>query len=220
MPILVVADREYPDVDKTGISEWMVAPFTNEYAQAKVQAWVHRGMSRWRKAAMPADEERRLSTLRAMGLLDTPPEARFDRLTRLASHIFAVPIALITLIDRDREWFKSCVGLSMRETPRESSFGAHTVFNRATLVVNDALVDDRFAENPLVVDEPRVRFYAGAPLIMQDGNCLGSLSLLDTRPRWFSAADVQLLEDLRDLAVSELERERGFSGATALDIVG
>jgi phosphoribosyl 1,2-cyclic phosphodiesterase len=220
MPILVVADREYPDVDKSGISEWLVAPFSSAYAQAKVQAWVHRGMSRWKKAPVPADEERRLTTLRAMGLLDTLPEARFDRLTRLASHIFAVPIAIISLIDRDRQWFKSCVGLNMRETPRESSFGAHTIFNRATLVVNDALVDDRFAENPLVVDDTRVRFYAGAPLIMQDGTCLGSLSLLDTRPRWFSAADVQLLEDLRDLAVSELERERGFSSPTALDIVG
>lgn len=220
MPILVIADREYPDVDKSGISEWLVAPFSGSYAQAKLEAWVHRGASRWKKAAIPADEERRLTTLRSMGLLDTQPEARFDRLTRLASHIFAVPIALITLIDRDRQWFKSSVGMGIRETPRESSFGAHTVYNRATLVVNDALVDDRFAENPLVVDEPRVRFYAGAPLIMQDGTCLGSLSLLDTRPRWFSAADVQLLEDLRDLAVSELERERGFSGPSALDVVG
>ena len=219
-PVLVVADREYPEAEKAGVSEWLITPFSNAYAQAKLQAWVHRGMSRWKKAAIPADEDRRLTTLRAMGLLDTPPEARFDRLTRLASHIFAVPIALITLIDRDRQWFKSCVGLSFRETPRESSFDAHTVFNRATLVVNDALVDDRFAENPLVVEEPRVRFYAGAPLILQDGNCLGSLSLFDTRPRWFSASDVQLLEDLRDLTVSELERERGFGGATALDIVG
>jgi len=86
------------------------------------------------------------------------------------------------------------------------SFSAHSVFDRTTLVVNDALADDRFAENPLVVGEPRIRFYAGAPLILQDGSCVGSLSLFDTRPRWFAAGDVQLLEDLRDLVVSEMER--------------
>ena len=194
-----------------GVAEWLVTPFSSAYAQAKVQAWVHRGMSRWKKAAIPADEERRLATLRATGLLDAPPDARFDRITRLASRFFAVLIALITLVDRERQWFKSGVGLHIPETSRESSFCAHSVFDRATLVVNDALVDDRFAENPLVVGEPRVRFYAGAPLILQDGSCLGSLCLLDTRPRWFSAADVQLLEDLRDLAVSEMERERATS---------
>jgi phosphoribosyl 1,2-cyclic phosphodiesterase/DNA-binding response OmpR family regulator len=220
MRVLIVADREYPDDEKAGVAEWLVKPFSSTYAQAKVQAWVHRGISRWKKAGIPPDEERRLATLRAMGLLDTPPDARFDRITRLASQIFAVPIALVTLLDRERQWFKSSVGMHVRETPREASFCAHAVFNRSTLVVNDALVDDRFAENPLVVGQPRVRFYAGAPLILPDGNCLGSLSLLDTRPRWFSAADLQLLEDLRDLAVGELERERGFKGPAALNIVG
>ena len=115
---------------------------------------------------------------------------------------------MITLVDRDRQWFKSCIGWGVRETPRESAFSAHVVFDRQTLVVNDALTDDRFAENPLVVGEPRVRFYAGAPLIVRDGSCIGTLSLFDTRPRWFAATDVQLLEDLRDLAISEIERER------------
>jgi GAF domain-containing protein len=174
---------------------------------------VHRGTSRWRKAAIPPDEDRRLATLRAMGLLDTAPEARFDRITRLASRFFAAPIALITLVDRDRVWFKSRIGLGIRETSRETSIGAHAVLERTTLVVNDALVDDRFAENPLVVGEPRVRFFAGAPLILQDGTCPGVLAVLDTRPRWFAASDVQLLEDLRDLAVSEIERDRGSAPA-------
>jgi ribonuclease BN (tRNA processing enzyme) len=205
IPVLVVADREYPDAD-AGVDEWLVTPFSSTYARAKVQAWVHRGTSRWKKAAIPADEAHRLIVLRATGLLDTPPEARFDRITRLASRFFAVPIAVIALVDREREWFKSAVGLYIRETSREASFAAHSVFDRATLVVNDALVDDRFAENPLVVTDPRMRFYAGAPLILQDGTCLGSLSLFDTRPRWFAAADIELLEDLRDLVVSEVER--------------
>jgi len=213
LPVLVVADREYPGGEKAGIAEWLVLPFSREYAEAKVQAWVHRGTSRWRKAAIPPDEDRRLATLRAMGLLDTAPEARFDRITRLASRFFAAPIALITLVDRDRVWFKSRIGLGIRETSRETSIGAHAVLERTTLVVNDALVDDRFAENPLVVGEPRVRFFAGAPLILQDGTCPGVLAVLDTRPRWFAASDVQLLEDLRDLAVSEIERDRGSAPA-------
>lgn len=208
MPVLVVSDREYPGGEQAGVAEWLVRPFSSAYAQAKVQAWVHRGASRWQKASVPADEERRMATLRALRLLDTPPEPRFDRLTRLASRFFAVPMAAIALVDRDRQWFKSSVGVTFKETSRDSAFAAHVVVNRTTLVVNDALLDDRFAENPLVIAEPRVRFYAGAPLILLDGTCIGTLSLLDTRPRWFAASDIQLLEDLRDLAVSEIERER------------
>jgi len=150
----------------------------------------------------------RLASLRALGLLDTPAEARFDRITRLASRFFAIPIALIALVDSDRQWFKSSVGMEIRETSRESAFAAHAVFDRTTMVINDALADDRFAENPLVVGEPRARFYAGAPLILQDGSCIGVLSLFDTRPRWFAATDVALLEDLRDLVIGEMERER------------
>jgi len=207
LPVLVVADREYVGGEQTGVAEWLVRPFSSTYAQAKLQAWVHRGISRWKKAALPPDEERRIATLLATRFLDSPPDPRFDRITRLASRFFAVPIALITLVDRDRQWFKSAVGLPMRETSREASFCAHAVVERKTLVVNDALVDDRFAENPLVIEEPRVRFYAGAPLIMNDGTCLGSLCIFDTRPRWFAASDVALLEDWRDLAVSEIERE-------------
>jgi GAF domain-containing protein len=118
---------------------------------------------------------------------------------------------MITLVDRDRQWFMSSVGLKLEETPRESSFCAHTVFDRATMVVSDALFDDRFAENPLVVGEPRIRFYAGAPLILSNGSCVGTLCLLDTRPHRFAAADIRLLEELRDLAVSELEREPAAS---------
>jgi len=208
MPIIVVADGEFPGGEQAGIAEWVVRPFSSTYVEAKIAAWVHRGTSRWKKAAMPANEAKRLTKLGEMALLDTPPDPRFDRVTRLASRLFAVPIVLVSLVDRDRDWFKSSVGLELVQTSRESSFSAHTVFEGRTLVVNDALVDDRFAENPLVVGEPRVRFYAGAPLIMQDGSCIGSLCLLDTRPRWFAASDVQVLEDLRDIAVSELEPDQ------------
>jgi ribonuclease BN (tRNA processing enzyme)/GAF domain-containing protein len=207
MPIVMIADREGAGGKEAGVVEWLLKPFSSAYAHATVQAWVLRGMSRWRKAPIPEDEARRLASLKSLGLLDTPPDPRFDRITRLASRYFAVPIALISLVDRDRQWFKASVGLDIVETSREASFCAYTVVDRKTVVVNDALADDRFAENPLVIGEPRVRFYAGAPLILSNGTCLGSLCLMDTRPRWFAADDTRLLEDLRDLAVSELERE-------------
>jgi ribonuclease BN (tRNA processing enzyme) len=215
LPVLVVADREDLRDESAGIDEWLVGPLSSAYAQAKLQAWVHRGMSRWRKAPIPADEERRLAVLRSLDLLDTKTDVRFDRITRLASHLFAVPIVQLTLIDHDRQWCKSAVGSHDTESPRELSFCAHAVFSRTTLVVNDALVDDRFAENPLVVGAPRIRFYAGAPLILDDGVCIGTLCVLDTRPRWFATADVHLLEDLRDLAVSEIEHDRLVATTTS-----
>jgi phosphoribosyl 1,2-cyclic phosphodiesterase len=183
------------------------SPFPAPAASAPAAGPARSTVERWRTAPVAADEERRLATLRALGLLDTPADRRFDRITRLASRLFAVPIVLLTLVDRHREWYKSSVGTAESESTRESSFAAHAVFDRRTLVVNDALDDDRFAENPRVIGDPRVRFYAGAPLVLEDGTCIGTLCLLDTRPRWFPAADIRLLEDLRDLAVSEIEHD-------------
>ena len=119
------------------------------------------------------------------------------------------------MIDRDRQWFKSAVGAHNQLASREASFSAHAIVERKTLVVNDALVDDRFAENPHVTGQSRVRFYAGAPLILDDGTCIGTLCLLDTRPRWFAAADIRLLEDVRDLAVSEIEHDRAARSIVA-----
>ena len=216
LPVMLISDREYPGGAEAGVAEWLITPFTAEYAKAKVEAWVLRGESRWKKAALPEDEERRIATIESLGLLDTPPDPRFDRITRLASQFFDVPIALLVLVDRERQWFKSCVGLHVSETARDSAFCSHTVADRATLVVNDALVDTRFAENPLVIGLPRVRFYAGAPLILRDGTCIGSVCILDTRPRWFHAADKKVLEDLRDIAVAEIEREPHASLSSAV----
>ena len=115
-----------------------------------------------------------------------------------------MPIALISLVDKDRQWFKSCVGIDISETPRDISFCAHAVEQRADVVVPDTLLDDRFADNPLVVDGPRVRFYAGAPLLLTNGACLGTLCIVDTRPRQLSAADLASLHDLRDMALEQL----------------
>ena len=147
-----------------------------------------------------------MASLRELRILDTDPEERFDRITRLAAAVFDVPIALVSLVDKDRQWFKSCYGIGAKETPREVSFCAHVVYNRETMLVSDALMDPRFADNPLVDNEPRIRFYAGCPLLLADGSCVGTLCLVDTRARSLSGTDVGLLQDLRDLAVQELYR--------------
>ena len=124
-----------------------------------------------------------------------------------------VPIALISLVDQDRQWFKSCIGLDASETPREVAFCAHAVEQGADVVVPDTLLDERFADNPLVTDGPRIRFYAGAPLLTGSGSCLGTLCVVDTRPRELDAAGLATLHDLRDMAVEQLLRPARSGGA-------
>jgi len=155
-------------------------------------------------APPPPDEERRLRALQGLQLLDTPPEERFDRYTRIASRLFDVPIALVSLVDRDRQWFKSRHGLDIVQTPREAAFCAHAILDGEVLQVPDALQDSRFADNPLVTGPPRVRFYAGAPLSAADGSRVGTLSLIDPRARELDEEQVALLRDLADLVEAEL----------------
>jgi len=208
LPVLVTANREYPGGEQAGVSEWLIPPFTPTYAQAKVQAWMLRGVSRWKKAPLPPDEGRRVAALRALALLDTPAEARFDRIARLAGRIFDAPIVLVSLVDDERQWVKSCIGAPQGiESPRDTSFCAYVVYDRRPLIVGDTLLDDRFAENPVVTGPPHVRFYAGAPITVAGGSILGSFCVADVRPRWFTERDISMLEDLRDLVVAEIERE-------------
>ncbi len=155
-------------------------------------------------AEIPSSEEERLICLRNLNILDTLPEERFDRLTRLAKRLFGVPIALVSLVDEDRQWFKSRQGLDIEETPRDISFCGHAVYKRATLVVNDTTKDPRFSDNPLVVGDEHIRFYAGCPLHSIDGHILGTLCIIDTEPRAFSAEDQDSLEDLAMMAQQEL----------------
>ena len=152
----------------------------------------------------PADEAERLSTLRALNILDTSPEERFDRLTRLAKRLFGVPIALVSLVDEDRQWFKSCQGLSASETPRDVSFCGHAILGSDIFLIPDATQDPRFHDNPLVTDAPFVRFYAGCPLVVPNGSKLGTLCLIDREPRDFSEEDLDLLRDLARMAEQEL----------------
>lgn len=146
--------------------------------------------------ALPADEAERLASLRRMLLLDTPDEEAFDRITRIAQHLFRVPIALVSLIDANRQWFKSCIGLPVRETGRDISFCGHAILGDQPLVIPDTLADPRFADNPLVEGEPNIRFYAGVPLRNADGHNIGTLCIIDRIPRQLPAGELQMLIDL------------------------
>jgi GAF domain-containing protein len=151
-------------------------------------------------------EADRLAALRALEILDTEPEAAFDRLVGLAADIFRVPIALMALIDADRQWFKARHGFPVPETPLDISFCAHAIRDDGVCLVPDATEDRRFAQNRLVTEEPGIRFYAGAPLTTAEGHRIGALSVIDTEPRKdFGEAERSMLERLAALAVDELE---------------
>lgn len=157
-------------------------------------------------AALPADENERLAALRALALLDTPPEARFDRITRLACRLFRVPIALVSLVDRERQWFKSKQGLDASETARDISFCGHAIHAADLYQIEDARADARFCDNPLVSGAPGIRFYAGAPLATAGGYRIGTLCLIDHRPRHLSPDEQATLRDLADWAQEECWR--------------
>lgn len=150
------------------------------------------------------DDEARAELLRALDLLDSPPEEVFDRLTRLVAALLGVPMALLSLIDRDRQFFKSAHGIPARETPREISFCGHALTQSEPLVVPDTAQDPRFADNPLVCGMPYIRFYAGVPLYSAGGVALGTICAIDTRPRELQPADLRALQDVAAIAQREI----------------
>lgn len=145
----------------------------------------------------------RLNTLTSLSVLDTEEEERFNRITRIAKKTFNTPIALVSLVDENRQWFKSCIGLDVRETPRNISFCGHAILNDEILVIPDALEDSRFVDNPVVTGDPNIRFYAGCPLTVHNSR-IGTLCIIDTKPREISEEDLVLLKDLSALVESEL----------------
>ena len=153
---------------------------------------------------MPAQEPDRLAELRALQILDTPREERFDRMTRLLAYLLDVPIALLSLVDAERQWFKSAVGVSAEQTPRQHAFCAHAIMRPETFVIADATLDRRFQDNPLVVSDPHIRFYAGHPLRGPSGHHVGTLCVIDDKPRELTERHRHILQDLAAIVEREL----------------
>jgi signal transduction histidine kinase len=159
-------------------------------------------------APLPFNETQRLAALRDYCILDTDADERFDRVTALAADLFEVPIALVSLVDAERQWFKSKYGLPVRQTSRDIAFCAHAILDDVPFIVENAAEHPLFSNNPLVLDEPHVRFYAGVPLVGRDGHRLGSFCVIDRKPRSLSPADIARLTKLAAIAVDELELHR------------
>ena len=159
-------------------------------------------------APVPPNDRKRLRVLWQYELLDTVPEEMFDDLTELAARICEAPIALITLVDEDRQWFKSKIGVTISETSRDISFCGHAICQTDLFVIPDATKDSRFAENPLVKSDPKIRFYAGAPLVSPDGYALGTLCVIDKVPRELRTEQQQALRVLARHVMTQLELRR------------
>lgn len=156
------------------------------------------------RPAIPDNEHARLKALRSLNILDTHAEERFDRVTRIAMRMFDVPVALISLVDENRQWFKSCAGTSLSETPRDLALCGHAILGDEIFIIPDTLKDIRFSDNPLVTGEPYIRFYAGRPICSMHGFKIGTLCLIDHQPRMFTTKDLEDLNDLAHMVESEL----------------
>ena len=161
-------------------------------------------------APLPANEMERLAALRSYQVVDSASEAAFDEIARLAARLLDMPIALITLVDAERQWFEARVGMEARETPRDAAFCAHAILGHEPLVVRDAAVDPRFFDNPLVLGPPDIRFYAGVPLVNAEGFALGTLCVIDRRPRDLPAGQRETLRALAQAAMTALELRRAM----------
>lgn len=172
------------------------------------------------KPPFPANEAERVKVLHDLLILDTEPEARFDAVTTYCQTRFAVDIALVSLVDSDRQWFKSSCGLTARETPRDISFCGHAILEDRVFIVEDARLDPRFADNPLVVGPPHIRFYAGAPLKLSSGVNVGTLCIIDAQPKRLDADETDHLRVLAHMVSMELENQGRFTNCRDFCLYG
>ncbi|WP_083469301.1 MBL fold metallo-hydrolase [Methylobacterium variabile] len=219
--VLVAPEGERAGDEAAGLSDRLTPPFTDTYARSRLRAWLMRTACRWARAEIPAREAERLAALRALHLIDTPPDESFERIVSLAARALDVPFAAVSLIDGDRQWMKAARGFPERETPRDAALCAHAVAlaeregGEAPLVVPDALADPRFADSPAVAGPPGLRFYAGQPLVLRDGRCIGTLCVADTRPRDLEPEDAANLRWLAAMALREIEAD-GLEGSAII----
>lgn len=204
--VVTIVTRFEPKLEDrsfSSVTDWLVWPSSIAHVETKVRQWITGRAVSWHAAATPADERTRLKTLRGLELLDTEPEGRFDQITASACARFGVPIALVSLVDTARQWFKSVQGLDVRETPRDASLCAHAILGDRIFQVPDTHQDSRFAENPLVTGAPGIRFYAGTPLRVR-GSRVGTLCLVDIVPKTLDENQLQELAELGRLVEAEL----------------
>jgi phosphoribosyl 1,2-cyclic phosphodiesterase/CheY-like chemotaxis protein len=210
LPVVVITSEAGQEVPffAAGVTDVLSKPFSVAYIRSRVRAWLLRTRARWSKPPNPSNEDARLQALRRTKLLDTPQDERLDRIVRLAARMFDVPVVGIGLMDAERQWYKARVGLQAREVPRDLSFCAYTILGQDSFVIADTQLDDRVADMPPQPGMPLVRFYAGHPLRDHVGHALGTLCLMDVRPRQLDEGELQALHDLAQLAEQAL-REAG-----------
>jgi CheY-like chemotaxis protein len=213
MPIIVIApagsETETNDMLSQGVDDVLLEPIDPGKFRARVTA-VMRSRGLWAETEevmrplIPQDEAERLVEFRLSAAVDTSPEDRFDKISRMAQRVFGVPFAGISFVEGDRQWFKSRQGLPVADSSREMSFCGHAINGTETFVIEDAVLDPRFAQNPIVLEEPRIRFYAGYPVKGPGGHNVGTLCIMDKQPREFTEDDQETLRDLGNMVEKEL----------------
>jgi phosphoribosyl 1,2-cyclic phosphodiesterase len=203
--VLGATRRTPPALAPATVTDWLVLPCSVAHVRTKLRCAALRRACRWSAAPVPPDEEGRLAALHALGVLDTPAEERFDQYVELARRIADTPVALFTLVDAARQWFKARAGIDVAETHRDMSICAHAILGVDVLQVPDALEDDRFAENPAVTGPTRLRFYAGMPVALAGGHRVGTLCVADHRPRLLDDRQLAELRRLAECVATELQ---------------
>jgi CheY-like chemotaxis protein len=214
IPIIVIApagtETETNDLLSQGVDDVLQEPIDVGRFRARVTA-VMRSRGLWAETEevmrplIPQDEAERLVEFRLSTAIDSAPEERFDKISRMTQKVFGAPFAGISLVEGDRQWFKSAQGLPVGDSARDLSFCGHAINGSEVFVVEDAVLDPRFAQNPLVLEEPRIRFYAGQPIRGPGGHNVGTLCIMDKQPREFSDEDRETLRDLGEMVEKELK---------------